>query len=417
MTSTVAVVSVVVPPVIVSGPAGQTVNTLGLLSLGVVAGGTGPLGYQWWKDGVAVAGASNAVLNLTPATTNAAGSYRVVVGNAAGSVTSAVAAVVVNRLSPGLAWAAPGAVGYGTALGGGQLNATAQVPGTFSYAPGPGTVLGAGTRPLGVVFTPADGATYAGATGSVSLVVNPAGLEVRADNQTREYGRTNPVLTVSYRGFVNGEGPEVLASAGLATTAATSNSPPGNYAITAGGAAGANYAVTHVNGVLGVYANSLVLVSQPTNVTVAAGGTVSLSVGAGGTGPFGYQWWKDGAAVAGASNAVLSLTPATTNAAGSYWVVVTNVSGAVTSTVAVVSVVPAIIASDPANTPTAIRSQGFVLRLPATTQNESVVVQVSEDLINWRTLAAFDSTASANTFLDVAAASTPRRFYRVQLLR
>ena len=39
----------------------------------------------------------------------------------------------------------------GTALDGSQLNATANVPGTFSYSPAPGTLLNAGTRSLSVI--------------------------------------------------------------------------------------------------------------------------------------------------------------------------------------------------------------------------------------------------------------------------
>ena len=50
----------------------------------------------------------------------------------------------------------------------------AVLPGTFAYTPAAGTVLGAGTQTLKVVFTPTDLTDYVAATKTVSLVVNKA---------------------------------------------------------------------------------------------------------------------------------------------------------------------------------------------------------------------------------------------------
>jgi len=72
-----------------------------------------------------------------------------------------------------LSWPTPAAITAGTALSGTQLNATASVPGVFTYFPGPGTVLDAGTQTLSVTFAPTDFVDYTTATASVSLVVNP----------------------------------------------------------------------------------------------------------------------------------------------------------------------------------------------------------------------------------------------------
>ena len=55
-----------------------------------------------------------------------------------------------------LTWANPAAIVEGTALGATQLNATASVPGAFSYAPAAGTVLAPGRYTLRVTFTPTD---------------------------------------------------------------------------------------------------------------------------------------------------------------------------------------------------------------------------------------------------------------------
>jgi hypothetical protein len=64
-------------------------------SLSVSASGTAPLTYQWLKDGVAISGATTSSLTLATATPATAGRYSVVVSNAAGSVTSNEARVVV----------------------------------------------------------------------------------------------------------------------------------------------------------------------------------------------------------------------------------------------------------------------------------------------------------------------------------
>jgi len=79
-------------------------------------------------------------------------------------------------------------------------------------------------------------------------------LTATADDQTRAYGATNPVLTVSYSGFVNGEGTNVLSGSPELTTSATTNSPVGGYVITnnLGDLAAANYAVNLTNGTLTV---------------------------------------------------------------------------------------------------------------------------------------------------------------------
>ncbi len=77
---------------------------------------------------------------------------------------------------------------------------------------------------------------------------------------------------------------------------------------------------------------------QPQNQTVGAGSNAMFSVTAGGTSPFYYQWLFDGAALAGQTNSALSLDPAYPTNAGSYQVVVTNLYGSATSSVATLAV-------------------------------------------------------------------------------
>jgi alpha-tubulin suppressor-like RCC1 family protein len=79
------------------------------------------------------------------------------------------------KTAPIVTWAAPAGIVYGTALSATQLNATANVPGTFVYHPAAGTVLAAGvSRALSVAFTPTDSVHYQSATAAVSIAVAQA---------------------------------------------------------------------------------------------------------------------------------------------------------------------------------------------------------------------------------------------------
>jgi hypothetical protein len=90
--------------------------------------------------------------------------------------TTAAASVVlaVNQAVPTLTWSAPAPITYGTALSATQLNATANVPGTFAYSPAAGTILSPGSQTLSVTFTPNDTTDYTTATQTVPLTVNPS---------------------------------------------------------------------------------------------------------------------------------------------------------------------------------------------------------------------------------------------------
>jgi hypothetical protein len=80
----------------------------------------------------------------------------------------------VLKVMPVITWPKPAAISYGTALGATQLNATANMAGTFVYTPPAGTVLNAGpSQTLSATFTPSAGANYAIATASVLIDVLP----------------------------------------------------------------------------------------------------------------------------------------------------------------------------------------------------------------------------------------------------
>ena len=71
---------------------------------------------------------------------------------------------------------------------------------------------------------------------------------------------------------------------------------------------------------------------------VLTGGTAQFSVAVTGTSPFAYFWQTGGTNIAGATNSVLTLTNVQPSQAGDYWVIVTNIAGAVTNLVGTLTV-------------------------------------------------------------------------------
>ncbi len=94
--------------------------------------------------------------------TDVTGNYN----NASGTVHDSIA-----KANPVLGWATPAAITYGTPLSGTQLNATANVPGSFTYTPAAGTILPIGTSTLSVQFSPTDAVDYTSASDQVSITV------------------------------------------------------------------------------------------------------------------------------------------------------------------------------------------------------------------------------------------------------
>jgi hypothetical protein len=88
------------------------------------------------------------------------------------NTATASATINVLRATPTVTWANPADIAYGAALGSIQLDATADVPGTFAYSPAAGTALHAGSgQSLRVTFTPTDTADYNNATATATINV------------------------------------------------------------------------------------------------------------------------------------------------------------------------------------------------------------------------------------------------------
>ncbi len=85
---------------------------------------------------------------------------------------SGSATINVSQVAPTITWSNPASIVYGTVLSTTQLDATANVPGTFTYTPAIGTILAAGTDRLTETFTPADATDYKSVSATVELTVS-----------------------------------------------------------------------------------------------------------------------------------------------------------------------------------------------------------------------------------------------------
>ncbi len=146
-------VPVAIAPSIVTQPAAVVVDAGNTATFAVGVAGSGPLSFQWRKDGVAIAGATSAAITLVSVTPGDAGAYSVVVSNGAGSATSETAALQVNTAPPPVVTAPT----------------ISTQPATLVVVPGAAATLAvaaSGTGPLAYQWSH-DGAPVAGAAGPV----------------------------------------------------------------------------------------------------------------------------------------------------------------------------------------------------------------------------------------------------------
>src|SRR5207244_4214090 len=83
-----------------------------------------------------------------------------------------------------------------------------------------------------------------------TLHVTPAPLAITADDQSKLYGASLPVLTAGSSGLVNGDTPASLTTPQILSTTAAVTSPAGDYPITVSGASSLDYTITFVSGTL-----------------------------------------------------------------------------------------------------------------------------------------------------------------------
>lgn len=95
------------------------------------------------------------------------------------AATSVERTITVEKGLVKVKWPTPDPITYGEALSSTQLNASAPIPGTFTYMPDEGTVLGGGAdQKLSVTFTPEDADNYESVELTNSIDVAQASQEI-----------------------------------------------------------------------------------------------------------------------------------------------------------------------------------------------------------------------------------------------
>jgi len=346
------------PPVITRQPSGTNVTAGQSVSFSVEASGSPVLTYQWRRDGLALAGASAATLNLSAVSAAFAGSYDVVVANPGGSVTSSSAALVVTAavvapsivvqpvslaVAPGVSasfsvsanGSAPLAYEWrkdGAVVAGGT-NATLFLPAVYSPSAGVYSVV---VSNAGGSATSSFATLAVSASGSAPVIsAQPASQSVASGASASLTVVASGTAPLTYQWRKDGVAISGATSSTLALSGVTATSA-GAYSVVVSNSAGS---VTSSTATLTVSAAAAapVITSQPLSQSVAAGGSATLSVAASGTAPLVFEWRKDGTAIAGATRASYALPSFSAAAVGSYAVIVSNSAGSVTSLPAAVT--------------------------------------------------------------------------------
>lgn len=368
------------PPVIFESPASQTIVAGLTATLHCNAGGTPPLHYQWQKNGINLAGQTNASLVLFNAQASDSGAYLVIVSNERGSLASQSANLLVvppkisqidfsfslkisdntePPLEPVLELASTPYFAFkhldsggGTATGFTRFASLADsTPGSFLFYVsgmdllGPEISLGSDGASLTYLSseeTPDNFGFYR--NGQVIAATDRILLKFTTVTNSASplWGQSSGVgeaylKPVAEDPFMD----ELMALTGgtnlvqikLDYFKPTQLVPVFRSIDNSAGISGTGQFV--------VFAIPPVITRQPTNTTVVSGKTAHLSVEAPGKAPFlNYQWKFNGTEIAGANDAILELSQVAMNQAGDYSVVVGNAAGSIASQSAHLTVLP-----------------------------------------------------------------------------
>ena len=111
----------------------------------------------------------------------------------------------IVKLDPVITWEKPSDIKFGNPLSADQLNASADVLGSFEYTPGTGVVLDEGdSQLLTVEFSPVENDNYNNVNKSVQINVLPSGTSSAMFNPNLNYGTMSDVDGNNYKTIVIG---------------------------------------------------------------------------------------------------------------------------------------------------------------------------------------------------------------------
>ena len=238
--------------------------------------------------------------------------------------------VVSGTLPPGLSYS-PAPIAGNVRSGTPVISGTPTTAGTFTIrAQGIG-VGGQGT-PEAITFVIAGGAATA-----PTIVTPPTSRTVAAGTSTSftVVAGGTPAPALQWRLNSN---PIPGATSSTLAIANVQAANAGAYTVVATNSAGSVESAAATLTVTGVTGTLPTIAVEPAGFTVAAGATAALSVVAASPVPVTYQWQRNGAPIAGATQATLLLPGIAAEQAGGYRVVVSNGAGPVTSATANVAV-------------------------------------------------------------------------------
>lgn len=333
--------------------ANQTVSEGSGFSLSVVASGTGPLRYQWYRAGSEIAGATSATYSVASANASNVGSFTVRVSGPY-SFANSNAAIVSLGGPPQIVTQPPATV---TLLQGSNLSiATVAVGGTepfiYQWYFGPTAVTGQTNKTLSIAnIQPSQaggyrlevnnfyGTAYSNFVQVVvetlpSISVEPVALTTLREGQTLNLtvGAAG-IPTVTYQWQRNGVALTGKTSATLSVPSILRNQA-GEYTVVVTNKHGS---VTSKKALVVVeYAPELTL--QPAALELLLGQSGSLSSAATGVPAPTYQWFRDGNPVSGATANTLNWSSISWADRGLYRLEVKNSVGSVLSTAVEVKV-------------------------------------------------------------------------------
>lgn len=345
--------SAIQSPSITTQPAANTsVIAGGSIYLTVATMGITPISYQWTLGGTNVPGETNyflSILNLQPAQ---GGSYRVVVSNPHGAVTSSVAQV--NVLIPPSIVTQP----VGTNVAAGRSFSLSVTPGgstpfTYQWRFENSIIAGATASTLTISNAQSlnEGiyrAVVNNSVGSVTsaavfvrvlpaapvIVSNPAAVTVGASSNATFSVQAAGSQTLTYRWLFNSAPVTGAASSQLSLSSVQSTNA-GNYQVIVANSMGS---VTSAPALLTVLPVSPYFTVNPVGATLVAGSDRTFTGLANGSQPISYEWQRNGTNLLGATATSLALTGLSIADSGAYTLLASNIAGVSTSAVAQLTV-------------------------------------------------------------------------------
>jgi len=375
VTSTRATLNVGTAPAITAQPVSLVLALGKPASFTVETTGSGPMRYQWRRNGLDLPGATFPGYTTPPTTLSDQGAtYSVMVSNGFGSVVSASAKLTLGSAptltSPPMdIWLAPGSLATFKVVATGTGTMTCQwkrngldIPGatstTYTVSKASAADDGVGftatlTNPYGTLATP-KATLHVGWAPRVTT--QPLSATVLAGSSTRLTVTCSGSAPLTFAWKVGGVAIPATDSAIFQTPPSAPNDNAKAYTVTITN----GFGTTTSSAAILTVGSTPVVTSQPADARALVGKAASFKVVASGTGPLSYQWRRNGTDLPGATLATYTLTATKETDQGSlFTVTVSNGLGRTASTNAVLQIgTPPRFTTQPISTTALVGSSG-----------------------------------------------------------